>query len=69
MAIFGKPPTRRPESKSGERKPKREHWVSRWDRHIAWWAAGETHAKAYMAWAATLGLFMLADVAAYLATV
>lgn len=52
-----------------ERKPPREHWVSRWDRHIAWWAAGETHAKAYMAWAAALGLFMLADVAAYLATV
>lgn len=52
-----------------ERKPAREHWVSRWDRHIAWWAAGETHAKAYMAWAATLGLFMLADVAAYLATI
>lgn len=58
-----------PAPPAAERKLPREHWVSRWDRHIAWWAAGETHAKAYMAWAATLALFALADVAAYLATV
>lgn len=47
----------------------REDWVRRWDRHLSWWAAGESHAKAYMAWAATLTLFMLADVAVLLATV
>ena len=41
----------------------REEWVARWDRHLVWWASGETHAKAYMAWTATLALFALADVA------
>jgi hypothetical protein len=46
-----------------------EDWVRRWDRHLTWWASGESHAKAYMAWAATLALFMLADVAILLATV
>jgi hypothetical protein len=50
-------------------KPEREGWVARWDRHLVWWAAGETHAKSYMAWVATLGVFMLADVAVYLATI
>jgi len=52
-------------------EPRAEHegWVARWDRHLVWWAAGETHAKSYMAWVAALGLFMLADVAVYLATV
>jgi hypothetical protein len=54
-----------------DKKPERERegWVVRWDRHLVWWAAGETHAKSYMAWVATLGVFMLADVAVYLATV
>jgi len=56
------PPTEQP-------KPERESWVVRWDRHLVWWAAGETHAKSYMAWVATLGVFMLADVAVYLATI
>jgi hypothetical protein len=46
-----------------------EDWVSRWDRHVVWWASGEAHAKAYMAWAATLALFLLADVAVLLASV
>ncbi|MBS1881198.1 MAG: hypothetical protein JST31_16925, partial [Actinobacteria bacterium] len=49
-----------------EPKQKREDWVHRWDRHLVWWAAGESHAKSYMAWIATLGVFMLADVAVYL---
>jgi len=39
MAIFGKPPTRRPESKSGERKPKREPKVMS-ARELAAHAAG-----------------------------
>ena len=39
MAIFGKPPTRRPESKSGERKPKREPKVMS-ARELAAQAAG-----------------------------
>lgn len=52
-----------------EPRAEREGWVARWDRHLTWWAAGETHAKSYMAWIATLGLFALADVAVYLATV
>jgi hypothetical protein len=47
----------------------REDWVRRWDRHLTWWASGESHAKAYMAWAATLALFMVADVAILLAAV
>jgi hypothetical protein len=46
-----------------------EGWVSRWDRHLVWWASGETHAKTYMAWTATLALFLLADVAVYLSAV
>jgi hypothetical protein len=50
-------------------KAEREGWVQRWDRHLVWWAAGESHAKSYMAWVATLLLFMLADVAVFLATV
>lgn len=58
-----------PPPPSEQPKPEREGWVSRWDRHLVWWAAGETHAKSYMAWVATLGVFMLADVAVYLATV
>jgi hypothetical protein len=52
-----------------EPRPEREGWVARWDRHLVWWAAGETHAKSYMAWVGALGLFLLADVAVYLATV
>ncbi|HYC80617.1 MAG TPA: hypothetical protein VEB65_02445 [Solirubrobacterales bacterium] len=52
-----------------EPREEREGWVARWDRHLVWWAAGETHAKSYMVWVAALGLFMLADVAVYLATV
>jgi hypothetical protein len=47
----------------------REEWVARWDRHLVWWASGETHAKAYMAWTATLALFALADVAVLLSCV
>src|SRR6185312_3045320 len=39
MAIFGKPPTRRPESKSGERKPKRDPKVMS-ARELAAHAAG-----------------------------
>jgi hypothetical protein len=58
-----------PPPPSEQPKPEREGWVSRWDRHLVWWAAGETHAKSYMAWVATLGVFMLADVAVYLATI
>ncbi len=54
---------------AAEPRLEREGWVARWDRHLVWWAAGETHAKSYMAWVAALGLFMLADVAVYLATV
>lgn len=46
-----------------------ESWVSRWDRHLTWWAAGETHAKSYMVWIATLALFAVADVAVYLGSV
>ncbi|MGE0506374.1 MAG: hypothetical protein AB7P38_13340 [Solirubrobacterales bacterium] len=52
-----------------EEREEREGWVARWDRHLTWWAAGETHAKSYMAWVAALGLLMLADVAVYLATI
>jgi hypothetical protein len=52
-----------------EPREAREGWVARWDRHLTWWAAGETHAKSYMAWSATLLAFMLADVAVYLGTV
>jgi hypothetical protein len=52
-----------------EPKPEREDWVQRWDRHLVWWAAGETHTKSYMAWVATLAVFMLADVAVYLGTI
>jgi hypothetical protein len=51
-----------------EPRQEREGWVARWDRHLVWWASGETHAKSYMTWVATLGLFVLADVAVYLAT-
>ena len=52
-----------------EPRQEREGWVARWDRHLTWWAAGETHAKSYMAWVAALMLFVLADVAVYLATI
>jgi hypothetical protein len=52
-----------------EPRPEREGWVARWDRHLTWWAAGESHAKSYMAWVAALMLFVLADVAVYLATI
>jgi outer membrane biosynthesis protein TonB len=52
-----------------ESRAPREGWVERWDRHLTWWAAGETHAKSYMAWSATLLVFMLADVAIYIGTV
>jgi hypothetical protein len=58
-----------PSPPAAEPRQEREGWVARWDRHLVWWAAGETHAKSYMAWVAALGLFMLADVAVYLATV
>ena len=58
-----------PPAPAAEAREEREGWVARWDRHLVWWAAGETHAKSYMAWVAALGLFMLADVAVYLATV
>jgi hypothetical protein len=58
-----------PAPPAAEPREEREGWVARWDRHLVWWAAGETHAKSYMAWVAALGLFMLADVAVYLATV
>jgi hypothetical protein len=47
----------------------REDWVHRWDRHLVWWAAGESHTKSYMAWIGTLAVFMLADVAVYLGSV
>lgn len=62
-------PTPNPPPLTAEPRAEREGWVARWDRHLVWWAAGETHAKSYMAWVAALGLFMLADVAVYLATV
>lgn len=52
-----------------EPRTEREDWVKRWDRHMVWWAAGETHAKSYMAWVATLIVFMLADVAVYLGSI
>jgi hypothetical protein len=52
-----------------EPKGEREDWVQRWDRHLVWWAAGESHTKSYMAWVATLAVFMLADVAVYLGTI
>lgn len=58
-----------PPPPAAEPREEREGWVSRWDRHLVWWAAGETHAESYMAWVAALGIFMLADVAVYLATV
>jgi hypothetical protein len=58
-----------PPPAAAEPREEREGWVARWDRHLVWWAAGETHAKSYMVWVAALGLFMLADVAAYLATI
>ena len=57
-----------PRPPAEEPRQEREGWVARWDRHLVWWAAGETHAKSYMTWVSTLGLFMLADVAVYLAT-
>ncbi len=63
------PATSTPPPPAEEPRPEREGWVKRWDRHLVWWAAGETHAKSYMAWVAALGLFILADVAVYLATV
>jgi hypothetical protein len=53
--------------RNAEDEPK--GWVARWDRHLVWWAAGDSHAKAYMAWTATLALFLLADVAVYLSAV
>src|SRR4051812_42275893 len=49
-----------PPPRAEEPKLPREGWVARWDRHLVWWAAGETHAKSYMVWVATLGLFILA---------
>jgi hypothetical protein len=59
-----------PSSRSGSADAEpREGWVARWDRHLTWWAAGETHTKSYMAWCGALAVFMLADVAVYLATV
>jgi hypothetical protein len=58
-----------PPPPASEPKPEREGWVVRWDRHLTWWAAGESHAKSYMVWVATLGLFALADLAVYLGAV
>lgn len=68
-AVIDPTPTPTPPPPAEEPRQEREGWVKRWDRHLVWWASGETHAKSYMVWVATLGLFMLADVAAYLATV
>ncbi|HEY3563822.1 MAG TPA: hypothetical protein VGL96_02360, partial [Casimicrobiaceae bacterium] len=48
MAIFGKPPTRRPESKSGERKQKREPKVMS-ARELAAQAAGRKGKAAALA--------------------
>jgi len=32
----------------------REHWVSRWDRYLVWWASGDRHPRAYMViWASS----------------
>jgi hypothetical protein len=67
-AILNPDPAAPPPPPEEPRAP-REGWVVRWDRHLTWWAAGETHAKSYMAWSATLLVFMLADVAVYLGTV
>lgn len=58
-----------PPPPSEEPAAPREDWVHRWDRHLVWWAAGESHTKSYMAWVATLAVFMLADVAVYLGSV
>ena len=68
-AVLDPNPTPPPPPPAEEAREEREGWVARWDRHLVWWAAGETHAKSYMVWVATLGLFMLADVAVYLAAV
>jgi hypothetical protein len=67
-AIIDPDPTPPPAPAEEPRRP-REGWVVRWDRHLTWWAAGETHAKSYMAWSATLLVFMLADIAVYVGTV
>ena len=68
-AVLDPGPTSPPPPPREEPPAPREDWVQRWDRHLVWWAAGETHAKSYMAWVATLAVFMLADVAVYLGTV
>lgn len=62
-------PTPTPPPPTEEPRPEREDWVQRWDRHLVWWAAGESHAKSYMAWVAALAVFMLADVAVYLGSI
>ncbi len=59
----------RQKRRGGRPKREREPWVRRWDHHVVWWASGPEHARPYMAWALALGLFAVADLAVFLATI